>query len=150
MDPLTLSLVVGGVSGTLSAFSERENAKAAQAAGTARISMLKKQQEFKKKVFEYETFSNFISTEQAGAMRINQALQLGSSTKSAASLSRFDRFWFHRDLAGREMGLQQELSLMEDDIKNIERDMPDKDVEMWRGFITGAVSTGVSTYAAAV
>ena len=142
------AVAFGGLSGWLSGRSAKDKAERERASLSARIGLLKKQKEFKKKAFELETFNRFIEKERVGANRINQALNLGSMSSSMSALKSLDNMIYQKDVAEREFGFGYELSIRDDQIRDLEGNLAsiDPQKDFWKSFAVSAISGGATGY----
>ena len=148
MEPLTASLVIGGISGLVSGWGAKQEAKARNDQLAAQQVIIRKQRELKVISHELTTFNNFISRESAGQQRLLQAMSLGGDVGTQNVLSRFQRMMGGVQEQADEFVLGKELSLIDAQLGELEKGKQGADRAFWTNALSQGFGSGLSTFMA--
>jgi len=146
MDPLTMAIGIGAVSGLVSGWGAKKEQKAKNDQLAAQQVIIRKQQELKVFSHELTTFNDYISREAAGQQRLAQAMSMGGSVSTQNVISRFQRMVGNVQEQASELVLKKELDLMNTQLDELEKGKQSPDRAFWTNALSQGVGSGLSTY----
>ena len=145
MGPLPVSLIVGGVSGGLSAISARKDRQAANRVIEARQAIFRKQIEDKKRAFEISTYSKYVDRSMAGAAKMQRQLLRTGSRFGVGLQNKLEDLMLERNINLGRYALDIEIDRLNAGIKAL--DAQHKRSRFAENFLLDGFTTGLKTYA---